>query len=525
MKKWLLPLLFLASFTAKAQDSIQLAKLMLGDTMVVKALDYPVIFQKAILVNTKIKCTVLNVNQDLQMYVSYTYDGAEWTVDEIGKTGSFYAGNEKIGTIIPGGSANIPGLPNLGNERDIISMPTNEIWFTSDISGKFQPYKLNSNKAERQEMATLQNSNLVNLWSSSNALYFDAFSAEKQISQIFSWRNNKLNKIKFDGNSISFNDSLLVYIKSGKLKVLNSVTKQGIINFVFAFIDSSYENGITLSANEANLFGINDQSIIDGVLTDEAKEKIIETLQTNMSAIGDARKNDLIEKLDISDNLVKFTFFFLDNQYETGVTLSQTDASNLGIEPNSIIDGVITPEAKEKLIENLKNKKNLLSDKKREELFEKLNIKQDKTIEFYGFFADEETYISTNKLTDGVNSNGFISDEALQKFILETNDAALKEKLSVILIQRSWDEEKEIQITGKVIVQVGAYHEYFDDFPKYLYQKGKISKSDYKFLQSLTIITVFKEGLFLYRTETTVDTILKIKKTVYFDHPFIVTKE
>ncbi|MCK5538475.1 MAG: hypothetical protein KAI79_16735, partial [Bacteroidales bacterium] len=146
-------------------------------------------------------------------------------------------------------------------------------------------------------------------------------------------------------------------------------------------------------------------------------------------------------------------------------------------------------------------------------------------IEFYGFFANKSTFVTTRTPSKGVDKTGMITIESLQNFIKYKSNIEMKSKLTAILAQRSWDEEKEIQSDGIVEIQIGAYRTYYKDFSLYLYNNGKINKNDFEFLQSLKIYSKFNGRFYLYRTKTTIDKIVKIKKAVYFDNPFIVTKK
>ncbi len=526
MKTLLLIISLLTCFFANAQQSNKIARLAKGDTMNVARLPFLAIFQKAALFKGQIMSTVLSTRQDIQLFVRYKFNGESWVIDYMGKSGTFYAGDGKIGSIVPGGKANIPKVQSLNNERDFIALNKEDIWFTSDFSGLFQIYHRTKRKIEKIQIKELQNKNLINLWHVDSTLYFDAVSVHSKQSIIYSWKENRLDSMDFDAQSISFNDSLFVFLKKGKLIVLHTPESSGIVSFTFVFLDNDYKQGLTFSTKEATYLGIDSNSTVDGVLTQKAKQKIVENLNKTSNKFTKERKNEIKSKIKKTDGIVSFSFVFLDENYKYGLTLNLKEATYLGIDSSSAVDGVLTQKAKQKIKVRIAENSGLFTAERKDEIIGKIIKSDDKDIVvFYGFFADTSRFVSAKNPVDEVDSVGIISTEKLQDYIQTQNTKKSLSELKNRLMQRAWDEEKEISINENVEIQIGAYSLFYSNFPKYLYHAGKINQRDYKFLETLTIFIIFKGDIYLYRTVSKAENLIRIKKMFYFDNPFIVPKK
>jgi len=597
MKLYLSLLIILVCSTLKAQDYSLIKRLSQGDSMQIESLAFNGVFQKAALVNNKIYCTVLDLYADYQKVVVYKLDDEQWKISKVFQQASFYAGENKIGKLIAGKSADIAGIPDLANERDFAYSQDFNLWFTSDNSGYFQIYEWNGTEVQKIKLEQFNNKNIINLWAKDSSVFFDVVS--KNNTTIYALKKGLLQKIDLSGKSISFNDTLLSYIKNNQLVVLKSQrlskainfvfafldtnydkaisfsskeasilgvdsgsVKDGVlknsskekilsnlenhqflfskdrkifieeklgknahlIQFIFAFLDDNYDKGISLNREEANILGIDSNSIIDGVLTEKAIAKISENLRNYKFSFSKERFNKLEKILGLEQNPIQFVFGFIDNKYEEGLSFSSLEANVLGIDSSSIVDGVFTDQAKQEIIKNIELKKVYFNSQRREQIKRALT-KDDDVIEFYGFFADTSTFVSASKYAEGVASNGIISIEGLQKVVENNSKLEKKYKLKTVLIQRSWDEETEVNLNEYVEIQLGAYHTFFPDFALYLMQEGKITRKNYNFLQAYSIFITLRDELYLYRTITKVKNLLKLKKIVYFDHPFIVDEK
>ena len=594
MKLYLVLLIILVYGKAKAQEYNSIKRLSRGDSMQVESLVFNGIFQKATLVDNKIYCTVLDLDADYQRVVVYQVDDEKWKISKVFWQASFYTGENIMSQLIAGKSADIKGIPDLANERDIVYTRDFNVWFTSDYSGYFQIYEWNGSQVQKVKLEQFNNQHIINLWVKDSSVFFDVIS--KDNSTIYALKKGQLQKIDLSGKSISFNDTLLSYIKNDKLVVLKSQRLAKPINFIFAFLDTNYDKAITFSSKEASILGVDSGSVKDGVLKSSSKEKILINLENHQFLFSEERKNFIEEKLGKNTNPIQFTFVFLDDNYDKGISLnnkeanilgidsnsiidgvlidkanakirenlikykssfsterfnklekvlgieqnpiqfvfgfihnkfeeglsfSQLEASILGIDNSSIVDGIFTDRAKQEILKNIELKKVYFNSKRREQI--KRAITKDKDVlEFYGFFADTGTFVSSSNQAEGVASNGIISIEGLQKVVENNPKLEKKYRLKTVLVQRSWDEEKVVNLDEYVEIQLGAYHTFFPDFALYLLQEGKITRKNYHFLQDYSIFIILRDELYLYRTVTKVKNLVKLKKIVYFDHPFIV---
>lgn len=656
------------------QDEQHIQKLLKGDTLPLADLPFDAVFQKITIHNGNLECTVVNKNIDLQTFVQYKYNGLNWTIQQIGKPGSFYAGNGKVGQILPGGDANIPGIPNIANERDFVINTDSVKWFTCDKTGVFQIFSTVRRKVQLFNLQNLTDKHIINLWKSPDAVFCDVIDPNTREHKNYKIVRNQAIPTGMPLYSISFNDSLVAYIQEGKPVVLVTPFVEKLVSFSFLFTDTTYQKGLNISTIELQQLQISSELVVDGVLTDEAKKQMRKILTSDSCSIPKKRNEYIqqiigkpeklisfsffftdttyssgitlsnidLQKLQIKDSmvvdgvltdgakkyirqkmhedstlmsvekqnlicskiatnpeLVSFSFFFLDNTYEDGISLSASEINEIDLSENDISDGVLTANGTEKIREKLQNNTEQMSNFRRLEILGKLsenskrkefnfyftdqsytnginisvwereqlgidstiifdgafttkgkqkiaNVLKNKRVEidnkrlteildaigvvaetddlvrFYGFFADSFTYVSTNIPIENVNTNGMISVYGLEDYLKHNTDTSRREGLINILAQRSWAENKPLTLNEMVIIQLGAYSKKHDDFAMHLKSATKISKTDSVFLKSLNIYCIVINGFFHYRTQTTLSKLLRIKKTVYFDNPFVV---
>ncbi len=600
MKRIILSLLILLPLLVNAQNSTLPENLIYGKAIPYQELPFAAQFQKVQIYEGNIHCTVLDINQDIQKYVIFRPGDEAFIPFYIGNTGTFYAGNGIAGQIIPGGTANIKGIPNLGNERDIVSSPENETWFTSDAEGLFQLYRLKKNYAEKIVINELNQQHIINLWSNNSEIYFDAINIETGESNALVFAQNKLTSVNFFARSISFTDNLLVYIEKDSLKIRSASPESSIIQFVFFFLNDEYEESVSLTKAEAEYLNLDSNSISDGVLekhalqnlknrlneaetliTAERKEMLLaniarenseiisfvffflndeyeealsltkaeaDYLNLDTNSITDGviqkqalqnletklkadetfftveRKKQLQSQISPENSeIISFVFFFLNDEYEEAASITATEADYLGIDKHAIEDGVLKPQIKERVLAKLQADETYFSHERKVMLSNTLNPpNNEELVAFYGFFADTASWISEMQASEETDNMGLISTNELKEYIKKVEDPEKKQELTKILIQRSWDENIPLEISDSVTVQIGAYLNEHQDFASYLFEKAKISKADYQYLKSLPIFSIQGKGLYLYRTKVPAKELLRIKKAVYFDKPFIV---
>jgi len=601
MKRIIPSLLILIPLLVNAQKNAFPENLLNGQAIKYQELPFKAQFQKVQIFEGNIHCTVLDLKNDMQIYVIYRPGDEAFVPFYIGQAGTFYAGNGMAGHIVPGGTANIKGVQNLSNERDIIRTPDQHIYFTSDAEGLFQLYSQEKNKAKKIELKELNQHQIINLWNNNSSIYFDAVSYQTGQTKSYMYEQNQLTEIEFHARSISFTDNLLVYIEKDSMKILSTSPENSVIQFVFFFLNDDYEEAVSLTKAEADYLSIDSNAIIDGVIEKQAlehlKTKLKESetplplerkdylqakitqenseivsfiffflnddyedalsltnaeanyLQIDSSAIIDGviqkqalqqletklqeneqtffsnKRKEQIQAIIANNNgeIVSFVFFFLDDDYENAASITAAEATYLGIDEFAVEDGVLKPEIKEKALAKLQADENYFATDRKLLLTNTLNPpNNDELVAFYGFFVDTANWITETEAAEETNNMGLISINELMEYIENTEDDDKKQELTKILIQRSWDENISLEITDTITVQIGAYLNNHTDFAYYLFEKSKINVRDYQYLKSLNIFCINAKGLYLYRTKVPANELLKIKKTMYFDKPFIV---
>ena len=582
------------SFTQKTK---KIKELMQEDFSSYDNLQFKHIFQKVSLKNGILHTTVLNQDKDIQMYVRYKYVRSAWRIRKVGVAGTFYAGNNVVGRIVPGATANIYSVPDLANERDYVQLPDNSVWFTSDKSGLFKVYKLDNKKVKEVAFNNTKNKHIINLWNFEQSLFFDVFDTETHTAKPYCYCNEKLSLLPYNFNSISFNDSVLVYIKKAKLFIHHKHTIHNLLKFAFAFTDTTYSKGITFSQQEIETFHIDSEFAIDGVLTDNAKEQIRETLGNNPQEIQENRANRILEKIGDANKLISFAFAFTDTTYRKGITFNQQEVEVFGIGSTSVIDGVLTDSAKEKISEILTNSNHALTksrttkilgklekankivsfsfaflnesytdalqlttkeqqqlgitnnvdnngvintegkariakllksdslqlgDKKRDYIKQKVNANLKPTVKFYGFFADTFTYVTAQKPVTKINHNGMVTVEGLEEYLKKQKKNEHYTKLLSILATRAWIENKQLSLSDTVTIQLGLYSTKLNNFTEHVILARKINEKQATFLRSINIYSFASHGYYIYRTKTSVKDIIRLKEALYFDSPFII---
>ncbi|HAN79588.1 MAG TPA: hypothetical protein DCQ31_18415 [Bacteroidales bacterium] len=506
------------SFPSFSQEIERIEELMQDDFTTYDSLPFKHLYQKALLYNGVLHTTVLNQNNNTQFYVAYQYNGSVWKITEMGIPGTFYAGNNLVGRILAGGTANIKAVPDLANERDFVQMPDSSAWFTSDKSGTFQLYELKNKQAVKVDIAGIANKHLINLWNYEQSLFFDVYNPETNNAVSHWYSNGQLQALPYDLMSVSFNDSLLVYIKKGQLYINYKQIDRSLCSFTFAFTDTTYSQGISFTTEETLQLSIDSSSIIDGVLTENTKERIGKMLAESANLLSEIRTTEILDKIRNSNDLVSFSFSFLDSTYTNALQLSKQEQEQLGIDTEMVNDGVFNEQGKAKISQMLQSD-SLQIDKERRNL---INNKIDGIIKFYGFFADTFTYITSKYPVEKIASNGIISVEGLETYLTGQEKGNRYTKLLSILATRAWVENKQLNNTDTVIIQVGCYSKKLTDFVEHVKSIEKIDEKNSVFLKSLNIYCISAGGYYYYRTKTSVCDLLLLKKAIYFDKPFII---
>lgn len=191
--------------------------------------------QKAQLDNSEllIWATVYDQQQDVQYAVTFAYENKTWKIKKIKQKYTAFAGfdllnNHVLAVTVAGKNWNIlnHNIADLQNERDFIQLSTDKFLFTSDKSGFFQIYQSNNGKTEHLNLQNNDN-HIINLWMNkgSTEIYLDMVDPEDDNSNIYTYQNNKTTLWSSKYSSVSFNDSIIVFIDKGKLKVFKIILK------------------------------------------------------------------------------------------------------------------------------------------------------------------------------------------------------------------------------------------------------------------------------------------------------------
>lgn len=344
-------------------------------------------------------------------------------------------------------------------------------------------------------------------------------------------RNEIIQMLAGEGNSIQGER------KNYILEKLDA-KESNLVNFVFAFTDDNMETGISFTTQEADLFGINNETVIDGVLTQAAINNIVSRINTdNKLPISLQRKDDICRVLGCEGEVVSFVFAFADETMENGISFTREEADILHIDSTTVIDGVLTQAAINNIIMRINSDQSLaMSLQRKTDICAKLEC-GGSLIQFVFAFTDDKmdngiTFTpdeaSIFKLDSHSIVDGVLTPLAKQIIVKQVNEYQglkidknrkefLREKLGEVNVSTNLTFEGNSNL---VVMQIGAYRQPIDSFYDHLLKSGFIQQEDYIYLKQFELTKLRENDLYKYRIKIPITEIPRLIKIIHFDNPF-----